>query len=401
MERVSPQNARETAEAIAAALASDAPLEIAGRATRRALGRPVSAARLLDMRALSGVSMYEPEELVFAAAAATPLEEITAMLAEKGQMLAFEPPDFSALLGRKDQGQGTIGGMTAAGLSGPRRVRAGAVRDHLLGFSAVSGRAEIFKSGGRVMKNVTGYDLSKLMCGSWGTLAVLTEVTFKALPAPESAATLRFSGLDEMAANALMTRAMRTPAEVSGAAFLPADINDGDSAALLRIEGFAPSVKARVEMLEAALAEFGSARVLEREETAALWRDIRDAAPFARLREPFVWRISCPPARGAEVAENLRAMISGALLFMDWAGGLIWLATPPAEHAHAELVRGALASTGGHATLFRAPDDIRRALPVFQPQPEPLAEVTARVKAAFDPKDILNPGRVYPSGREG
>ena len=397
----SPETPEQVAQAVAEALSDDAPLEIAGKGARRALRRPVAASSVLDLSGLSGVSMYEPEELVFTAAAGTPLAEIESMLADKGQMLAFEPPDFSALLGSGEKDRGTIGGMTASGLSGPRRIRAGAVRDHLLGFAAVTGRAEIFKSGGRVMKNVTGYDLSKLMCGAWGTLAALTEVTFKALPAPETSATLRFSGLDDEAAARLMTTALRIPAEVSGAAHLPADVNNGEAATCIRLEGFAASVRARAEMLMAALESFGAPAVLEDAESRKLWRDIRDVTPFAGEQESFIWRISVPPAQGAQVAEDLRAMIEGSRLFMDWGGGLIWLKTPPAPHAHAELVRGALASHGGHATLFRAPMDIRRALPVFPPQPEPLALVSERIKAAFDPKDILNPGRVYPSRREG
>ncbi len=400
MSILTPKDAQETARAIAAALSRDAPVRIIGHDSRAALGRPVAASGVLDMSRLSGVSMYEPEELVFTARAGTPLKDIEAMLAEKGQMLAFEPPDFGPLLGAL-AGRGTLGGMTAAGLSGPRRIRSGAVRDHLLGFAAVNGRAEIFKSGGRVMKNVTGYDLSKLMCASWGTLAVLTEVTFKVLPAPEAALSLCFHDLDTARANACMTRALRAPAEVSGAAHLPAAVTGKRARTLLRLEGFAPSVAARARMLEAALEAFGAPELLEGEASAQAWRDIRDAVPLHGDDEAFIWRISCPPAQGAQVAKDLEAMIPGARHFMDWGGGLIWLATPPAPHAHAELVRGALATPGGHATLFRAPPDIRRALPVFQPQPEPLAEVSARIKAAFDPRDILNPGRVYPSRREG
>ena len=401
---VSPQ---ETAEAVAAGLANDTPLEIIGAGTRRALGRPVAAAAALDVTGLSGVSMYEPEELVFTARAGTPLADIEAMLAEKGQMLAFEPPDFSHLLGTHDAGRGTLAGMTACGLSGPRRVKIGAVRDHLLGFAGVTGRAEIFKSGGRVMKNVTGYDLSKLMAGGWGTLAVLTELTFKVLPAPETTATVVLSGLDEARGNQAMTLGMQAPAEVSGAAHVPAGLAKfshlapagGGAATLLRVEGFAPSVKARVEMLKGLLADFGDIEVLENDASLALWRQVRDVHCFAGGADTLIWRISCPPAQGARVAAAIREGIPDVRLLMDWAGGLIWLEVPVSEHACAETVRGALASCGGHATLFRAPEDLRRALPVFQPQPKALAEVTARIKAAFDPKDILNPGRVYPSER--
>ncbi len=397
-----PHTPQEVAELIAAALAADEPLEIIGRGGRRALGRPVVADRVLDVSSLSGISLYEPEELVLTAAAGTPLAEIEAALAEKGQMPAFEPPDFSRLLGGAGQGTGTLGGMFAAGLSGPRRIRAGAVRDHVLGFAGVTGRAEIFKSGGRVMKNVTGFDLSKLMCGSWGTLAVLTELTFKVLPAPETVATLIFHGLDARRAVRLMTLAMRAPAEVSGAAHLPGGVGGEEDRTCIRVEGFAPSVAARMEMLKGLLAEFGTPEVVEETGSRALWKEVRDVVPLVDDREAFVWRICCPPAQGGEVAEALREMIPESRLFLDWAGGLIWLAVPPSAHAAAELVRGAISGCGGHAMLFRAPEDVRRRLPVFHPQPEPLAEVTARIRAAFDPRDILNPGRMHPSEkREG
>ncbi len=396
-----PHTRREVAEAVAAALSADEPLEVIGHGTRRELGRPVAARRRLDMSAITGISLYEPEELVFTAAAGTPLADIEAALAEKGQMLAFEPPDFSRLLGG-ERGRGTLGGMAASGLSGPRRIRAGAVRDHVLGFAGVNGRAEIFKSGGRVMKNVTGFDLSKLMCGSWGTLTVLTELTFKVQPAPETTATLIFRSLDAARAVRLMTAAMRAPAEVSGAAHLPAGTDGEESLACIRLEGFAPSVAARADMLKGMLAEYGVPAMVEDAEARALWRDVRDVAPLAGDREAFVWRIVCPPAQGGEVAETLEEMIPGVRYFLDWAGGLIWAAVPPSDHAAAELVRGAVSGCGGHAMLFRAPGDVRRRLPVFHPQPEPLAEATARIRAAFDPRDVLNPGRMHPSEkREG
>ncbi len=368
-----PHTPQEVAELVAAALTDDEPLEIVGQGSRRALGRPVVASRMLDVSGLTGISLYEPEELVLTAAAGTPLAEIGVVLAEKGQMPAFEPPDFSRLLGGAGQGRGTLGGMVACGLSGPRRIRAGAVRDHVLGFSGITGRAEIFKSGGRVMKNVTGFDLSKLMCGSWGTLAVLTEVTLKVQPAPETTVTLGFRGLDTKGAVRLMTAAMRAPAEVSGAAHLPEGAGGGESRTCIRLEGFAPSVAARVEMLKGLLAEFGMPEVMDDAESRAFWQDVRDVVPLANDREAFIWRICCPPAEGGEVAEALWEMIPEGRLFLDWAGGLIWLSVPPSDHAAAELVRGAISGCGGHAMLFRAPEEVRRRLPVFHPQPEPLA----------------------------
>ena len=166
-----------------------------GHGSKRAIGRPAQTDLTLDLSALSGITLYEPEELVLSAKAATPLAEIEALVAAKGQQLAFEPMDYATLLGGV-AGRGTIGGALAANLSGPRRIKAGAARDHFLGFSAVSGRGETFKSGGRVVKNVTGYDLCKLIAGSWGTLAAMTEVTIKVLPAAETEETLLIRGLE-------------------------------------------------------------------------------------------------------------------------------------------------------------------------------------------------------------
>lgn len=393
-----PDTAAQVQDVVAWAVSEQAPLEIVSRATKRAAGRPMQAAHTLDLSALSGVGLYEPEELICQAGPGTPVAEIEALLAERRQMLAFEPIDLGPLL-TGEAGQGSIGGVFACNLAGPRRIKAGAARDHLLGFTAVTGRGETVKSGGRVVKNVTGYDLSKLVAGSWGTLAALTDLTFKVLPAPETETTLVVSGLDEDRAVRAMSAALGSPHEVSSAAHLPIGLGAGDvagPATCIRLEGFGPSVAARAAALEAELAAFGgSLGAVEGYQSRDLWRALRDVEPLAAPADRPVWRLSVPPMAGPAVVLSIRAEVEGADYYYDWAGGLVWLAVPPAPDAHAGVVRGALAgAASGHATLIRAGEAVRAAVPVFQPQAPGLAALSARIKASFDPVGVLNPGRM-------
>src|SRR5436853_7675516 len=275
-----PSDLSELHEAVAEALAAEEPLEIVGGGSKRALGRPVQAAHTLDLSRLSGIRDYAPSELVLTAGAATPLAEIERALAEHGQMLAFEPPGWGGLLGVEDAAP-TLGGVLACNLSGPRRIKAGAARDHFLGFHAVSGRGEIFKAGGKVVKNVTGYDLPKLMAGSYGTLAALEEVTVKVLPRPETVATLLFTGVGPAASVRLMAAALGSPHEVTGAAYLPpaTALPVGASSVALRIEGPAPSVAFRRDALIREHAGGGAAHTLDDAASITFWRPIGNAAP--------------------------------------------------------------------------------------------------------------------------
>jgi glycolate oxidase FAD binding subunit len=393
-----PSSAAETLAVVQWATAEGAPLEVVGQGSKRGIGRPVQAQHTLDLSDLAGITLYEPEELVLSARAGTPLAEIEAAVAAKGQELAFEPMDYGPLLGGTP-GRGTIGGVLAANLSGPRRLKAGAARDHVLGIRAVSGRGEAFKSGGRVVKNVTGYDLSKALAGSWGTLAVVTDVTFKVLPAAETETTLVLRGLLDDAAVAAMALAAGSPAEISGAAHLPemaaaaipGDRLAGVSATLLRVEGFGPSVAYRIAHLRAQFGGGGAIDEIAGEESRALWRAVRDCLPFAGGEAP-VWRVSMAPSAGHLMAMALR-MQAAAQIFYDWAGGLIWVRMQ--GDPEPDLVRALVhRHGGGHATLVRAPASVRAAVPVFEPQPPALAALSARLKEQFDPKGILNPGRM-------
>jgi glycolate dehydrogenase FAD-binding subunit len=392
--RFRPADERALMETIGSAVAADEPLELLAGGSKRGLGRPMQAPHQLDLGAFSGIRQYEPEELVLSAGAATPLGEIERALAEVGQMLAFEPGDWRALLGT-ETAEPTLGGALLCNLSGPRRIRQGAARDHFLGLKGVSGRGEAFKAGGRVVKNVTGYDLCKLMAGSYGTLAALTEVTVKVLPRPEATRTLVLEGLDDAAALRALTQALGSADEPSGAAHWPAEVASGGKAmTLLRLEGPIPSVEARSRSLSAELAGFGAAEILDDSASLGLWRSVRDAAVLARPedRELVLWRVSLVPSAAAEFVAELRRKLD-IRYFFDWGGGLVWLAVANAEDGGARVLRGALAA--GHATLIRAPGTLRAAVPVFQPQPREVAALTQRVKDGFDPKRILNRGRMY------
>lgn len=383
---IRPRDARELRQAVEWALNEDVTLEILGSGSKRAIGKPTESDQVLDLSGISGIVDYAPEELVVTLRAGTALREVEALLAQRNQMLAFEPPDLGPLLG-KAAGEGTLVGSLMGNFAGPRRLSAGAARDHLLGFSGVNGRGEAFKSGGRVMKNVTGYDLSKLIAGSWGTLAVLDEVSVKVLPAPDQTRTLILRGLDDTAAVKAMCAAMGSPHEVSGAAHVGART-------ALRVEGVAPSVEARLKGLRELLADMKAAiEELGTLESRAFWREVRDATPLAAGADWIVWRLSCPPTEGPAIVARLRGQRPEARFFYDWSGGLVWLALPPSADADHVLVRGAIGPTGGHATLICAPEAVRAAVPVFQPQPPALAALAQRVKESFDPKGLFNPGR--------
>jgi glycolate oxidase FAD binding subunit len=394
-----PTTPAEVLDAVGWAVSEKAPVEVLGHGSKRAIGRPLQAEHAIDLSRLSGITLYEPEELVLSARAGTPLAEIEALTESHGQQLAFEPMEYGPLLGHEPR-RGTIGGAFAANLSGPRRLKAGGARDHILGIQAVSGRGEAFKSGGRVVKNVTGYDLSKLMAGSWGTLAVLTEVTFKVLPAAETEVTLALRGLTEEGAAAAMAHALGSSAEVSGAAHLPEGVTGrviggvlaGKASTLLRIEGVGPSVDYRAARLRDLLRPAGEIDEIDAERSRALWREIRDCAPFADATQKPVWRVSMAPSEGHRMVLALRKQ-AGADAFYDWQGGLIWLRME--ADPEADILRMLVQKFGGgHATLVRAPAAVRAAAAVFEPQQPALAVLTKQLKAQFDPEGILNPGRM-------
>ena len=399
---LAPTDADGLADAVRWAVAGERPLEVVAGGSKRRLGRPVQSAASLALGAFDGIVDYEPSELVLTAQAATPLAAIEAAVESERQMLAFEPADYGPLLGAADAAA-TLGGALACNLSGPRRIKAGAARDHFLGVHAVSGRGERFKAGGRVVKNVTGYDVCKLLAGSYGTLAVMHEVTIKILPAPERTRTVLVYGLEPGDALQALGAALSSAHEVSGAAHMPAEVaarsavsyvaGAGAAVSAVRIEGFPASVAARCEALRDLLGRFGAVEELHSRNSAALWREIRDVRAFAADSGPL-WRLSVPPEAGAAAAAQVASETRARALF-DWGGGLVWLAVDGADDAGEAAVRAAAAAAGGHATLVRADAPTRAARAVFQPQATGVAALTARIKRAFDPAGVLNPGRMY------
>ena len=409
MDTLKVRDAKDVEEVVRAAIASEQPLEIVGHGSKRGIGQPMATNAVLDLSALNAIVSYEPNELIITVQAGAPLSDVQSLIDSKNQQFAFEPVDTSRLLG--GPAIGSIGGMIGAGLAGPRRIKAGGARDHLLGAHAVSGFGDSFKTGGKVVKNVTGYDLCKLLTGSWGTLAVMTEVTLKVMPKPESERTLVLRSLDDFTANRAMTAALGSPFDVSGAAHLPhwafraettlpGPGSPGEAVTLLRLEGIAASAVHRAASLRQALASFGTVEILEDAASAAIWSSVRDVQPFAAdgaLGARPVWRIVCPPASGGALGQAL-ARDSGGDVIYDWGGGLIWAALPRKPDAQAALVRQRVDAAGGHATLIRASEEVRGNVDVFHPQPGGLAALSERVRASFDPKNILNRGRLTRGG---
>lgn len=400
---ITPGDEDELAAAIEKAAADMAPVEVVGGGSKREVGRPLQTAAQLSTAKLSGVTLYEPNELVIAAQAGTPLKDIEKALEKNGQQLAFEPIDVGPLLGG-EAGKGTIGAVFATNLSGSRRIQVGAARDHLLGLRAVNGRGEIFKSGGRVMKNVTGYDLCRGMAGSWGTLAVMSEVTMKVLPKAEATRTLLLKGLTDEVAIDAMCAAVGSPFEVSGTVHLHGScvaalgINGlakkGQTLTALRLENFERFLDYRAGRLGEVVAAYGKIAELDSAASKDFWAAIR-ALKFFEVGEGAVWRISVAPDEGAKLVAQLSTHLDCRAVY-DWSGGLVWLEVAPSRDAGATEIQRMLADIRGHATLIRADHAVRASVDVFQAPDRGAEALTRGIKASFDPSGILNPGRMYP-----
>ncbi|MCA3280551.1 MAG: glycolate oxidase subunit GlcE [Roseomonas sp.] len=372
--------------AVQAARAAREPLAIEGQGSKRGMLRPVQAARSLSTRGLTGVTLYRPAELIISANAGTPLAEIEAALAEKGQQLIAESPYLNGVFGTS--APPSIGGVVAANLSGPRRITWGATRDHVMGLRFINGAGEVIRSGGRVLKNVTGLDLCKLLSGSYGTLGVITEVTLKVLPKPETSATLLIETPDLASAVTALSAGLGSPFGVSAAAALPVKHH---VLAALRLEDFAASVAYRMEKLRGVLGSFGAQRVVEDGESRAFWRGVREVEPLQAMPDEAIWRVSVRPSAGPRIAVAANAI--GGRVLLDWGGGLVWVAAPPSTENHTAITEAARMQ-GGAAMLFRAPESLRLAVPVLPEEAAPLARIGARVKEALDPGGLFNPGHL-------
>jgi glycolate oxidase FAD binding subunit len=382
MTTLSPTTTDDLRDAIADATRSGIRLAIRGGGSKAPLGHDTPDAAILDMRGYTGIVDYDPSELVLTVRAGTPLAEVQAAVATEQQMLAFEPWDHGPLFGQP-AGAATIGGVVAASVAGPRRLSMGSARDHLLGLEAVSGRGESFVAGAKVVKNVTGYDLPKLMAGSWGRLAAMTQVTLKVLPRPRTEATLVAEGLTPAEAHAAMARALASHAELCAAAHLPAGLGGGPALTAFRLQGFEPSVTARAALLPDILRDHCPVRPVDPAEAEALWEVVRTAAPLTGSRP--LWRVNVPPSGGCAVV----AALDGAGWFFDWAGGLVWLAFD----GDPALVRSTAEQAGGHAMLVRAAPDVRARVPAQHPRSPGVMALEERVRRAFDPAGVFETGR--------
>ncbi|WP_373085407.1 FAD-binding protein [Sneathiella sp.] len=386
------------------ALAGGHSLSLQGNGSKAGIGRPVTADATLDLSGLTGVELYEHAELVMKAKAGTPISDIKALLDDGGQRLAFDPPDYGPLLGG-EAGLGTLGGIFSCNLSGPSRIKAGSARDHLLGVSGFTGRGQTFQTGSRVMKNVTGYDLCKLVAGSYGTLVIATSLTFKVLPRPEKIRTLLLYGTTLEAAVPILRDGLSSMHDVAAATWLPSRIaaksaieyvsTPGASVLALKIEGPGPSVEFRCDAIRQMLAAYGKVEELHSHNSAEFWQFVGNVTAFSGVTTP-VWKLSVPPANAVQILSRLEAETGEADFYLDWAGGLIWLQMAE-DHTDggAAQIRAAL-DGAGHATLIRGSVELRGNIEPFHPQPPAIRKLTERIKDAFDPENILNPGRMYP-----
>lgn len=379
-------------------------VELVGYGTKRAVGRPVNASAAITTSGIYGIAMYEPTELVMSARTGTPLSQIEVELAARGQMLAFEPIDLGPALGTY-AGSQSIGSVFACNLSGPRRMLAGAARDHLIGVRGINGRAEKFQSGGRVMKNVTGIDVGRGLTGSWGTLAAMTEVTFKVQPIPEDTVTLVYGGLTDELAVELMCAGMTSPYEVSGTVHMTANVaarllhdglgNAGKSLTAIRIENFPRSVAYRKEKMKERLKVYGPPLELDQDESLKFWGEMRRLSCLSYSPQTYLWRISTSPKTAPKLINTIKRNMDNVETLYDWSGGLVWLEIPASADAGAADIRRALATHGGYATLIRADAEVREGVDVFQPMTPVVERLSRGLKTAFDPANIFNPGRMY------
>ena len=403
-----PKKEKEVAEIIKKFHKTNTPVEIIGSGSKKKIGKLLQCAKTLNLSKLSGIIEYLPGELYIKVKSGTSIDEIENELKKNNQQLAFEPIDFGYLfLGKSDYG--TAAGQVSCNLSGPRRFKVGSVRDHILGFKAVNGRGEIIKSGGTVVKNVTGYDLSKLICGSYGTLCALTEITFKVLPAPEESATLVIHNLDINMAPNYLQKAISSTYDISGASFLPTDpvcnkcqmdikktfklndLKEEGSITAIRIEGSKKSVNQRIENLNKELNTSGlSISVLETLQSEIFWKKIKNLEFFSKTKNNIL-RIVIPPSFCTQLAYQLPKNFK---YFLDWGGALIWVEACELTEQMFNAVRKKVVKYGGYVSMIKNSDYLPYVEDVFTIDRNRFS-ISESIKKSFDPKRILNPGKMY------
>lgn len=364
------------------ALDNDTALRITGGQSKLRLGRRVENATLLDLSGLDQLISYEPGELILVVQPGMRLQAIEELLATENQHFAFEPPHWGTTA--------TAGGTAACNLSGPRRFKAGALRDHLLGIEMIDGHGQRIRAGGKVVKNVTGYDLSKVLSGSFGTLGPLTELCFKVWPKPETQQTLAIDNLDTAAAVQLMLNFAGRPCEITGLAHLPTH-NAQDTQTCVRVEGPAPAVQSQLEGLKKNI--YNEVALLAESESIAFWKDLRELTPFQPGPEEVLWRFAIPPASALNLLENLKSF-ELQRWGLDWGGALLWGLFP--QDTSAETLHRTAIKCDGNAWRFahNTEDTNEEA---FTPLSSGVEKLNNRLKQSFDPKNIFNPGIMYKS----
>lgn len=403
-ERFLPETEQQTRELVQWAFAEGRTVSVQGKNTKHGFGLPVNADCTLSLEKLSGILEYHPEELVMTALPGTPMTEIRQELTKHNQHLAFEPPALNRMYQVEDEG--TIGGSFIGNLAGPRRFKSGSARDHILGVRAINGRGEIWKSGGKVIKNVSGYDMSKLITGSWGTLSVVTELTFKILPAPPVSRSLAVWGLSARLGTALMAQVISTPCETSGLAHLPeaaltAIGRDGASfpgktLTLIRLEGTELSVKERLENITGWLPGACDYSVLDQAASTAAWSLIGNTAPLQDAQHtPGILKISLPPASAWNLACFIDELL-GCTWYLDAAGGWLWVGICQAGMTDKiDAVSREVNTIGGTTTIYRAPSTVKQDTGIYPFPDESIKRLNEKIKNSFDPGNIFNPGRLH------
>ena len=403
-----PENEKEVSNLIKRFYKSNIPVELIGSGSKKKIGRPIQCAKTLNLSKLNGIVEYLPEELYIKVKAGTSIKQIEEKLKENKQQLAFEPIDFGSLLNKKSD-YGTAGGQIACNISGPRRFKVGSVRDHVLGFRGVNGKGEVIKSGGVVVKNVTGYDLSKLMCGSYGTLVALTEITFKVLPLYEENETLIIHNQKIESAIDLLDRAISSSNDISGAIFLPTepqvpgcvmniektfklnDLRQEGSITAIRIEGSKDSVDQRIQNLIHELkAKNFNISILEIHQSEIFWNKVKSLEFFSSSKNSII-RIVIPPSESIKLVYLLSNKFK---YYIDWGGALIWIEAFELTEEMFESIKRKVVNHGGYLTMIKNSDYLPYVEDVFTINKDRF-NISQNIKKSFDPKRILNPGKMY------
>jgi len=395
-----PNNENDLQEIIKYCYKKDLPIEIVGSGTKSEIGKKLQCAKILDMSNISGILEYKPEELYITVKAGTPIKIVNDELKKNNQYLAFEPINFSEIF-KKDLNEGTIGGTLSCNFSGSRRFKVGSARDHILGFKGYNGKGEKIKSGGTVVKNVTGYDLSKLVTGSFGTLLALSEITLKVLPLQTDTKTIIISDLALEHSMGIMGSSLSSSHDPSGAVFYPGslrnnftfnDLTHQGSITAIRIEGTKISTEQKANNFFKDLSlEEKKTTILDKTQSEIFWEDTRALKVFSKSQKNIL-RVVIPPSETVNLITRLKTFHPS--YFIDWGGSLIWLELDYLSNQKVDQIRRRVLNAGGYLTVIKSPANIKSSYEIFTIDPIKF-KISQNLKKSFDPKRIFNPGKMY------